>query len=79
MSTRWTLVIPENTDKVVRSHLALSGMKKGDLSKFVDRAVRQAVFWETTTDLKTQNSGEDPAVIEAVVEEAVSWARENRP
>jgi len=49
MSTRWTLVIPVNTDKVVRSHLAHSGMKKGDLSKFVDRAVRQAVFWETAS------------------------------
>ena len=79
MSTRWTLVIPENTDKVVRSHLALSGMKKGDLSKFVDRAVRQAVFWDTASDLKTQNSGEDPAAIEAIVQEAVGWARENRP
>ncbi len=79
MSTRWTVVIPENTDKVVRSHLALSGMKKGDLSKFVDRAVRQAVFWETASDLKTQNSGEDSAAIEAVVQEALSWARENRP
>jgi hypothetical protein len=79
MSTRWTLVIPENTDKVVRSHLALSGTKKGDLSQFVDRAVRQAVFWETSSELKTQNSDEDPASIEAAVKEAVSWARENRP
>jgi len=32
-----------------------------------------------TSELKTQNSDEVPAAIEAAVQEAVSWARENRP
>ena len=79
MSTRWTVVIPESTNKVVRSHLALAGFKKGDLSKFVDRAVRQAVFWETTAQIQRTNEAADPLEIEAVVNEAVSWARESRP
>ena len=38
--TRWNLSISEKTDRLVRSHLARIGMKKGDLSKFVDTAVR---------------------------------------
>jgi len=72
MSTRWTLVIPEETDKVVRSHLALSGMKKGDLSRFVDRAVRQAVFWETVNQVKDQSEAFDASLIEAEVSESRS-------
>ncbi|MDE0680524.1 MAG: hypothetical protein OXI11_09985 [Gammaproteobacteria bacterium] len=37
----------DDTDRSVRSFLARAGGKKGDLSRFVDRAVRQAIFWET--------------------------------
>jgi len=38
--TCWNLFISDKTDRLVRSHLARIGMKKGDLSKFVDTAVR---------------------------------------
>jgi hypothetical protein len=78
MTRRWTLVIPEETDRVVRSHLALRGMKKGDLSRFVDRAVRQAVFWATVEEVKQNNSEIQCSEIETVVNEAVDWARDNR-
>ena len=42
--TRWTLSIPDETDRTVRTYLARIGLKKGDLSRFVDRAVRRQVF-----------------------------------
>ncbi len=42
--TRWNLSISEETDRVVRSYLARIGLKKGDLSKFVDSAVRAEVL-----------------------------------
>jgi hypothetical protein len=70
MSTRWTLVIPEETDQIVRSHLALSGMKKRDLSRFVHRAVRQAVSWETVNQFKDQSEAFDASLIEAEVNES---------
>ena len=38
--TRWNLSIPEQTDRAVRTFLARTGGKKGDLSRFVDEAVR---------------------------------------
>ena len=38
---RWNLVIADDTDRHVRSYLARTGGKKGDLSRFVDRAVSQ--------------------------------------
>ncbi len=77
--SRWTLVVPEETDRMVRSHLARNGGEKGDLSTFVDRAVRQAVLHETTLQIKERNSDADQAEIVALVDEAVGWTRENRP
>jgi len=38
---RWNITIPEKTDRAVRTFLARTGGKKGDLSRFVDEAVRK--------------------------------------
>ena len=48
-STRWNLVISEQTNVAVRSFLAQRGFKKGDLSSFVEEAVRWRVFDQTLT------------------------------
>ena len=63
---------------MVRTHLALRGSKKGDLSKFVDQAVRQALFHETVDAMKERNRETPTELIEAAIEEAVDWARETR-
>ncbi len=75
---RWNLVIPEETDRTVRSYLARTGGKKGDLSKFVDRAVRQAVFWSTVHEIQEKNKDLSPEEAQQLADEAVAWARENR-
>ena len=75
---RWNLVIAEETDRHVRSYLARTGGKKGDLSRFVDRAVRQAIFWETVESIWERNrnlSGED---VQRLADEAVAQARAHR-
>ena len=38
---RWNLSVSEETDRTVRMFLARNGGKKGDLSRFVDEAVRR--------------------------------------
>jgi hypothetical protein len=76
--SRWTVVIPEKTNRMVRTHLALRGAKKGDLSKFVDHAVREALFHETVDAMKERNQETPADLIEAAIEEAVDWARETR-
>ena len=76
--TRWTVVIPDETNQMLRSHLALRGAKKGELSKFVDKAVKQTIFRETFQGIKDDNEGFDQSVIEETIAEAVDWARENR-
>jgi Ribbon-helix-helix domain len=75
--TRWNLVIPEKTDRAVRSYLARTGGKKGALSKFVDQAVRQAIFWETLESVWERNKDLTAEEAQALADEAVAWARAN--
>jgi hypothetical protein len=76
--TRWTLSIPDETDRTVRTYLARIGLKKGDLSKFVDDAVRRQVFSLIVKDVKERNAEADPDEIERLIEEAVGRARASR-
>ena len=50
---RWNLVISEQTNIAVRSFLALKGFKKGDLSSFVEEAVRWRVFDQTLAEARS--------------------------
>lgn len=75
---RWNLVISDDTDRSVRGHLARTGGKKGDLSRFVDRAARQAVFWETLESVWDRNRGLSAAEAQALADEAVADARADR-
>ena len=75
---RWNVVISEDTDRTVRGYLARTAGKKGDLSRFVDRAVRQAIFWETVETIRERNrhlSGEEA---QALADEAVAQVRADR-
>lgn len=67
--TRWHLSISEQTDRAVRSFLARTGGKKGDLSRFVDEAVRQ---------IKDRNAGQDQQAILNLIDEEVDAARAGR-
>jgi len=77
--TRWTLSIPDDTDRTVRTYLARTGLKKGDLSRFVDRAVRREVFALIVKDVKERNADADPDELAELIEEAVEQARAHRP
>ena len=54
--TRWNLSIPEETDRAVRTFLARNGGKKGDLSRFVNEAVRRRVLELTVSRVKERNA-----------------------
>ena len=77
--TRWTLSIPNETDRAVRTYLARIGLKKGDLSKFVDEAVRRQVFTLIAEEIKNRNADADPEELDRLIEEGVRRARANRP
>ena len=54
-NTRWSVVVPKDTDRALRSYLARKGAKKGDLSRFVDEAVLSHLFELTVDDVKVRN------------------------
>ena len=77
--TRWNLVIAEDMDRHVRSYLARTGGKKGDLSRFVDRAVRKAIFWETVESVWERSRHLSSEEVQRLADEAVAGIRAVRP
>lgn len=78
-ATRWNLVVSAETDKSLRQHLADNGGgRKGDLSKFVEEAVRKRIFMDTLKEAREQNKDVPQEVIDSAIEEALAWARAKR-
>ena len=77
-TTRWTVKVSKETDISLRTHLAERGMKKGDLSKFIERAVRKEVFAKTIAAIKQRTAGIPGKELEAIIDEAVAAVRAER-
>lgn len=75
---RWNLTISEKTDRAVRTYLARTGGKKGDLSRFVDEAVRRRVLDLTVREIKDRNAHVDQQALLALINEEVDAARAGR-
>lgn len=71
-TTRWTVSVSKETDIVVRCFLAKRGMKKGDLSKFIEDAVRCRVVDQTVEEGRSQCADMPADAVEALVNEAVT-------
>ena len=76
--TRWNLSISEETDRALRTFLARNGGKKGDLSRFVDEAVRRRVLDLTVSNVKKRNADYDQREIFDLIDDEVSAARAGR-
>lgn len=74
--TRWTVSVSKSTDVAVRTFLAQRGMKKGDLSKFIEEAVKWRVLDQTIADAREKFADMPPEALEALIEEAVSATRQ---
>jgi hypothetical protein len=77
-STRWNLVISEQTNVAVRSFLAQRGFKKGDLSSFVEDAVRWRVLDQTITQAREGFDALEPQDAENLLDEALAEVRQSR-
>jgi len=78
-TTRWNLVVSKQTDQSLRQFLAAEGGgKKGDLSRFVEKAVRKQIFETTLRAVREKNANVSQEEIEAAVEESLAWARARR-
>jgi hypothetical protein len=75
-ATRWNLVVSKQTDKSLRQFLAYEGGgRKGDLSRFVEEAVKERIYNLTAQAIKAENATRTPEEIEEIVEDALAWAR----
>ena len=77
-SVRWSLIVSKDTDISLRTFLAQQGMRKGDLSKFVEEAVRWRVLDRVVAETKAKNAHVPAAELEAAIDEAVHTIRAER-
>jgi hypothetical protein len=77
-AVRWSITVSKDTDLSLRTFLGSLGMKKGDLSKFVEEAVNRRVLQCTVQDIWERNADADPDEVQRVVDEAVSEVRAER-
>jgi hypothetical protein len=77
-AVRWNIKVSKETDLTLRTFLGAHGMKKGDLSKFIEEAVRWRVFHRTVQDIKTRNAKTDPGELQRLVDDAVREVRAER-
>ena len=75
---RWTVKVSKDIDISVRTFLAQRGGKKGDLSKFIEDAVRWRIFERTVAETKARNANVPLRDIESAVDEALAAVRAER-
>ena len=77
-SVRWNIAVSPDTDQAVRMYLASQGGgRKGDLSRFIEEAVRAHILELSVEQAKASNTDVNEADLTAIVAEAVQWAREH--
>ena len=72
---RWTIKVSKQTDLDLRTLLGAQGMKKGDLSKFVEESVRWSVFNRRVQAIKDRFRDVPPAELEAQIDKAIKAVR----
>jgi hypothetical protein len=73
--TRWSLKVSKDTDISLRTWLAEHGGKKGDLSKFIERAVNSELLRKTMREVQDRNAHVPDELLEAEIEQACKEAR----
>ena len=75
-TVRWNIAVSPDTDQSVRMYLAgQGGGRKGDLSRFIEEAVRAHILELSAEQAKAANANVNEADLTSIVAEAVEWAR----
>ena len=76
-TVRWNLAVSADTDHALRLFLASQGGgRKGDLSRFVEEAVRAHILELTAEQAKAANAEVNEDGLSAMVDVALNWARQ---
>ena len=74
---RWTVNVAPETDIDVRTYLAQRGMKKGDLSRFIEESVKWRLLDLTLAETRAGFDTLSTREMDDLIEEAVANARRN--
>lgn len=75
---RWNVAVSADTDQSLRMFLASQGGgRKGDLSRFIEEAVRAHILELTAEQAKAANASVSEEDLASMVDEALQWARKS--
>jgi Ribbon-helix-helix domain len=74
-NTRLTITWSKEADHALRTFLGAQGMKKGDLSKFIEEAVRWRIFQQTVRDARAAFADVTPNDLQKMIDESVEEVR----
>ena len=77
-TTRLTISWSRQADLALRSFLGAQGMKKGDLSKFIEEAVRWRIFQHTVNEARGAFADVSPDELQKMIDEGVQQVRAKR-
>ncbi len=77
-AVRWNIKVSKETDLTLRTYLGSQGMRKGDLSKFIEEAVRWRVFHRSIQDIKARNADTGADELQSIIDDAVREVRDDR-
>ncbi|WP_123105568.1 ribbon-helix-helix domain-containing protein [Acidithiobacillus sulfuriphilus] len=73
---RWNVAVSASTDQSLRMFLTnRGGGRKGDLSRFIEEAVRAHILELTAEQAKAANASVSETDLTSMVDEAIQWAR----
>lgn len=77
-AVRWNIVVSPEVDQSVRMFIAAQGGgRKGDLSRFIEEAVRAYLLERAVDQAKAAAAGMSESELVDLIDEAVEWAREH--
>ncbi len=77
-TVRWNIAVSPDTDQSVRMFIAAQGGgRKGDLSRFIEEAVRSYILERAAEQAKIATSSMSETELTDLIDEAVQWAREH--
>jgi hypothetical protein len=74
-TTRLTITWSKEADHALRTFLGSQGMKKGDLSKFIEEAVRWRIFHQTVREARAAFADVSPDALQKMIDDSVEDAR----
>ncbi len=75
-TVRWNVAVSADTDQSLRIFLASQGGgRKGDLSRFIEDAVRAHILELTAKQAKAATADISESNLSEMIDEALQWAR----